>query len=129
MNLTDGRITLQQKQPWSWIHCRNKRECLECKLPFHLHAFHGLIKCKPLREAWLKAVRWEPFDKKTLATSCKWSSLFHSFYLWTGNWWKCQINPFLGYESKKIKSRKTLFRKPLKKVKEGDITPATWSSQ
>ena len=36
---------------------------------------------------------------------------------------------FLGYESKEKKSRRTLFRKPLeKKVREGDITPATSTS-
>ena len=37
---------------------------------------------------------------------------------------------FLGYESKEKKSRRTLFRKPLKKnVREGDITPVTSTSQ
>ena len=37
---------------------------------------------------------------------------------------------FLGYKSKEKNSRRTLFRKPLKKnAREGDITPATSTSQ
>ena len=37
---------------------------------------------------------------------------------------------FLGYESKKKKSRRTLFRKPLEKnVRQGDTTPSTSTSQ
>ena len=43
---------------------KKKGDCLECKPPFHLHTFPGPIKCKQLREAWIKAVRREPFDKK-----------------------------------------------------------------
>ena len=45
-------------------NCKKKGDCLECKPPFHLHTFPDLIKCKQLREAWIKAVRQEPFDKK-----------------------------------------------------------------
>ena len=45
-------------------NCKKKGDCLECKPPFHLHTFPGPIICKQLREAWIKAVRQEPFDKK-----------------------------------------------------------------
>ena len=41
-----------------------KGDCLECKTPFHLHIFLCPIKCKQLREAWTKAVKREPFDRK-----------------------------------------------------------------
>ena len=43
---------------------KEKGDCYECKTSFHLHTFPGLIKCKQLREAWITAVRQEPFDKK-----------------------------------------------------------------
>ena len=45
-------------------NCKKKGDYLECKPPFHLHNFPGPIKCKQLREAWIKAVKREPFDKK-----------------------------------------------------------------
>ena len=100
-------------QPWSW---RKKEREIECKPPFHLHIFLCPIKCKQLREAWIKAVKREPFDKK-------------------GSWqlaasdWVCSIHfvdglatdensiptLFLGYESKEKKWRRTLFRKLLEK--------------
>ena len=44
--------------------CEMKGGCLECKPPLNLHTFPGPIKCKQLREAWIKPVRREPFDKK-----------------------------------------------------------------
>ena len=45
-------------------HCKKKRDYLKCKPSSRLHPFLGPIKCKQLREAWMKAVRQEPFDKK-----------------------------------------------------------------
>ena len=45
-------------------NCKKKGDCLECKPPSQLHTFPGSIKCKQLREAWIKAVRREPFHKK-----------------------------------------------------------------
>ena len=45
-------------------NCKKKGDYLEYKRPFHLHIFPGHIKCKQLREAWVKAMRQEPFDKK-----------------------------------------------------------------
>ena len=45
-------------------NCKKKGDCLESKPPFHLHTFPSPIKCKQLREASIKAVRREPFDKK-----------------------------------------------------------------
>ena len=47
-------------------NCKKRRVCLEYKPSFNLHAFPGPIKCKRLREAWIKAVRQEPFGKKDL---------------------------------------------------------------
>ena len=112
-------------------NCKKKWDCLECKPPFHLHTFPVPIIRKQLREAWIKSVRRESFDKK-------------------GSWqpassdWVCSIhfvdglatfkNPiqtlFLGYESKEKKSRSTLLRKPLEKnVSEGNITSAASASQ
>ena len=46
------------------LSCKKKRDSLECKPPIHLHTFPGLIKYKQLREAWIKAVRREPIEKK-----------------------------------------------------------------
>ena len=48
--------------------------------------------------------------------------------------WQLMENPiptlFLGYKSKEKNSRRTLFRKSLKKnAREGDITPVTSTSQ
>ena len=45
-------------------NCIKKGYCLKYKPPFYLHTFPGPIKCKQLREAWIKAVRREPFDKE-----------------------------------------------------------------
>ena len=45
-------------------NCKKKENCLECKPPFHLPTFSVFIECKQLREAWIKAMRREPFDKK-----------------------------------------------------------------
>ena len=108
-------------------NCKKKGDCLECKPPFHLHTFPGPIKCKQLREAWRKAVRQKPFDKKWSwqpAPSDRICSIHFVDGLATDE------NPipslFLGYESKEEKSRRTLFGKPLEKnVRQGNITPAT----
>ena len=43
---------------------KKKVDCLESKPPFILHFFPGAIKYKEPREAWIKALRQEPFDKK-----------------------------------------------------------------
>ena len=45
------------------INCKKKGDYSECKPRFYLHTFPGPIKCKQVREAWIKAVRREPFDK------------------------------------------------------------------
>ena len=108
-------------------NCKKKGDCLEYKPPFHLHTFPGPIKCKQLREAWRKAVRQKPFDKKWSwqpAPSDRICSIHFVDGLATDE------NPipslFLGYESKEEKSRRTLFGKPLEKnVRQGNITPAT----
>ena len=104
-------------------NCKKKGNCLQCKPPFHLHTFLSLIKYKQLIEAWIKAVRREPFDKKGSwqpASKDRLCSIHFVDGLATNE------NPiptlFLGYESKEEKSRKTLFRKPLEKnVREGDV--------
>ena len=46
---------------------KKKGYYLKCKLPFHLPTFPGPIKCKQLREAWIKAVRQKYLAKKDLA--------------------------------------------------------------
>ena len=59
---------LHRTHPWGWTaetKSKKKGDCLEYKPPFHLHThFFWPIKFKQRREAWLKAVRGEPFDKK-----------------------------------------------------------------
>ena len=105
-------------------NCKKKGDCLVCKPPFYLHTFPGPIKCKQLREAWIKVVRRESFDKKGyLATSFKQSSLFHLYVDGLGT----DENPiptfFLDYENKEKKSRRTLFQKLLeKKLRDGGGT-------
>ena len=71
------------------------------------------------------------WQKRTLTTSYEWKSLFHSFCCWTGNWWKSHTITFSWlWKQKRKKSRRKLFRKSLgKKLKEGDIIPATSISQ
>ena len=97
-------------------NCKKKGDCLECKPPFHLHTFPGPIKCKHLREAWIKAVRRDPFDKKGFWQPAP-SDLVCSIHFVDGL--ATDENPiptlFLGYESKEKKSKRTLVRKPLKK--------------
>ena len=112
-------------------NCKKKGDYLECKPPFHLHNFPGPIKCKQLREAWIKAVKWEPFDKKGSwqpdASDRICSIHFVNVLATDGN-----LRPilFLGYESKEKKWWRTLFGKPLeKKWGKGDITPVTSTSQ
>ena len=98
---------------------------------FHLHPSPDPIKYKQLREAWIKAVRQEPFDKK-------------GFWQPTPSDRVCSIHfvdglatyenpipiPFLGYESEVKKSRRTLLIKPMNKNgREGDFTPANSTSQ
>ena len=76
-------------------------------------------------------VRRKPFDKKRSwqpAPSDRVCSIHFVDGLATDE------NPiptlFLGYENKEKKSRRTLFRKPLEEnVRDGDITPATSTSQ
>ena len=91
-------------------NCKKKGDCNECKSPFHLHTFPGPIKCKQLRDSWIKAVRQKPFDKKGSwqpAPSDQACSIHFVDGLATDE------NPiptlFLGYESKEKKSRRTLF--------------------
>ena len=107
-----------------------KREYLECKPPFPLYTFTGPIKCKQLREAWIKTVRREPFDKKGSwqpATSDR--VYFIDFVDGLANLFPIPTL-FLGCESKDKKSRRTLFRKPLeKKMRESEIIPVTSTSQ
>ena len=110
---------------------RRKGDCLECKPPFHLHTFPGLINGNQLREAWIKTVRRESFVKKGSWQPAP-SDQVCSIHFVDGL--TADKNPipnfFLGYESKEKKSRRTLFRKPLEKnAREGDITPATSTSQ
>ena len=65
IKLTNGKKKLAQNTNFETEgNCKKKGDCLECKPPFHLHTFPGPIICKQLREAWIKAVRQEPFDKK-----------------------------------------------------------------
>ena len=45
-------------------NCKKKGNWLERKPPFHLHTFPAPFKGNQLMEAWIKAVRREPFDKK-----------------------------------------------------------------
>ena len=46
------------------VTSKKKGDCLKCKPVFHLHPSPDPIKYKQLREALIKAVRQEPFDKK-----------------------------------------------------------------
>ena len=101
-------------------NCQKEGDCLECKPPFHLHPFPGPFKCKQLREAWIKAARREPFNKKGYwqpAPSDRVCSIHFVDGLATDE------NPtptlFLGYESNEKKSRRRLFRTPLEKKSEG----------
>ena len=101
-------------------NCKKNRDCTECKPPVHLHTFPGTIKYKQLREAWIKAVRREPFDKKGSwqpAPSDRVCSIHFADGLATDE--HPILTFFLGYESKEKKSRRTSFRKPLEKKSEG----------
>ena len=87
-------------------NCKKKEDCIEWKLPFDLHTFPGPIKCKQLREAWIKALRQEPFDKKGSwlpAPSDQVCSIHFADELATDE------NPiptlFLSYENKEKKSK------------------------
>ena len=104
--------------------CKKKGDCLECKPPFYEHTFPGPIKCKQLREAWIKAVRREPFHKKGSwqpAPNDQVCSIHFVDGLVTDE--NSIPTLFHGYESKEKKSRRTLFRKSFeKKVREIDIT-------
>ena len=44
-------------------NCKKKGELLKCKLQFDLHTYLGSIIWKQIREAWINAVRQEPFEK------------------------------------------------------------------
>ena len=112
-------------------NCQKKGDCLECKPPLHLHTFPGPIKCKQLREAWIKAVRREPFNKKGTWQPTP-SDRVCSIHLVDrlANDENSLSALLLGYESQEKKSRRTFFRKSLKKnVREVDIKPATSTSQ
>ena len=112
-------------------NCKKKGNYLECKPPFHLHTFPGHIKCKQLREAWIKAMRQEPFDKKRSWQPTA-SDRVCSIYFVDGL--ETDENPistlFSSLQNIEKKSRRTFFRKPLeKKVRGGNIIPATSASQ
>ena len=79
-------------------NCKKKGVYLECKPPFHLHIFPGPIKCKQLREAWIKAVRQEPFESVPFILLMDWQLM------------KIPYEPF-SLVIKRKKSRITLLRK------------------
>ena len=90
-------------------NCKKKGDCLECKPRFHLHTFPGCIKCKQLREAWVRSVRREQFDKKGSwqpAPSGGVCSIHFVDGLTTDE--NSIPNLFLGYESKKKKIKKNI---------------------
>ena len=99
------------------LSCKKKRDSLECKPPIHLHTFPGLIKYKQLREAWIKAVRREPIEKKG-----SWQPALRDrvWFIHFCDRLATDENPiltlFLGNQSKEKKSRRILFRKPLAKM-------------
>ena len=65
IKLTNGKNeTCTEHNPDAEGNCKKKQDCLKCKPSFHLHSFPGSIKCKKPREALIKAVKREPFDKK-----------------------------------------------------------------
>ena len=112
-------------------NCKKKGDCLECKPLFHLHTFPVPINCKQLKEAWIKSVRGEPFDRKGSQQPAP-DDRVCSIHFFDGL--TTDKNPmrilFLGHESKEKKSRRTLFGEPLdRNVREGDIAPATSTSQ
>ena len=65
MKLINGKKKLAQNTTLK-LKVTARREETVLNINHHLHAFPGPIKCKQLREAWIKAVRQEPFDKKDL---------------------------------------------------------------
>ena len=76
-------------------------------------------------------MRWELFDKIGYWQPAP-SDWICSIHFVDGSATDENLIPtlFLGYESKEKKSRRELFRKPLeKKVRKGDIRPATSISQ
>lgn len=62
IKLINGKKTCTEHNPEA--KGKKKVDCLESKPPFILHTFPGAIKYKEPREAWIKALRQEPFDKK-----------------------------------------------------------------
>ena len=112
-------------------NCKKKGDCVEFKPPIHVYTFPGPIKYNQLKEGWVGAVKREPFDKKRSwkpAPSDRVCSIHFDDGLATDE------NPIpalvFSYESKEEKSRRTLIKKPLEKnLREGDITPATSTSQ
>ena len=97
-------------------NCKKKGDYLECKPPFHLHTFPGPIKCKQLREAWVKAVRQEPFDKKRSwqpTASDRFCSICFVDGLETDENSISTLFSLLRNIEKK--SKRTFFRKPLEK--------------
>ena len=75
--------------------------------------------------------RRKPFDKKDLGNQLKVIESVPFILLMDSQLMKIPYLPFfLVMKVTKIKSRRTLFRKPLEKqVRKGDITPAISSSQ
>ena len=62
IKLINGKKTCTEHNPEA--KGKKKVDCLESKPPFILHTFPGAIKYKEPREAWIKALRQEPFEKK-----------------------------------------------------------------
>ena len=115
--LTNGQKKFVLNTPLKLkVTARRKVTALNINLCFIYILFLAPIKCKQLREAWMKAVRREPFYKKGSwkpAASHRVCSIYFVDGLATDE------NPiptlFLGYKSKIKKSRRTLFRKPFEK--------------
>ena len=112
-------------------NCKKKGEFLKCKLHFDLHTYLGSIICKQIREAWINAVRREPFEKWGSwqpAASDRVSSIHFVDELATDE--NHIPSLFLGYEGKEKKLRITVFRKLLdKKMTKVLITPLTSNFQ
>ena len=78
IKLTNGKKTCTEPNLESKGNCKKKVDCLESKPPFILHTFPGAIKYKEPREAWIKALRQEPFDKKDIGNQLQ---VIESFFL------------------------------------------------
>ena len=61
---------------------KGKENCLESKPPFHLHIFIASVK-RSMDKSSKTRIIWR---QRRLGTSCIWSSLFHSFCWWNGDW-------------------------------------------